>query len=912
MNDVIFNNDVKVTVTQNPEIAEDGDTVEFLATPELLFATEDRTATENYSFTYIWMVSYDGGLSYQKTGIGTDKLTLENINTKIFNNSIYKVKVILEDLEDFLLTENGDRILTQIGEILLFNDNNTLLSAQTDVVTNDTTVTSISNTTDVSNTALNFLNIEGTIDEVAVFDNTITEDVRAEILSLQSRIDINNQAKFVDGEVTESASLPSTPNTDIELPNQTLSIQSECYVAVKKTFGTSPVIQYEVCEPSGASGLFTNCANSSDFNTLTECTLSGACDGNVDLYCEADTGVVEFNNIRFPNCTGNCSCCCDSVENACDTTDIWDKCEETYSQELPSPAYTDGSGVVWKKYNYIPPCGSAINCVTEEYVPSPKFFIANNCSATEGWIDSNSGATVINTALDRKNYCDARCKGDSATADIPGLAMVLTSWFTYLFYQVYYIGGIISGDVFVRTYCNGDGQKNGTLTGSIEKAVIKECKLKVCKQKWVCKGRTDNYSVNNGTETGAHFEFSRVDKDGGPSMTVGGVSIKTDRLVTPNSSHIKNDGPPSYNCDTSGGTISFERKENTCQWKVVGKCCPSGKNCTWTVDETFKLANPGSYPTFTLDATKKTINTDKLYSINRSLPLDFIETKDSCNAKCSGEGCKVYEEWKILSIDPTDVPCNQDFDIVALNEINDGGHGQNGSEIIVATDSKCTQENTPANRKVKIAKIVKRYTHKDPGDKGSYANVMVEVYSKLGYIPGNNQLYFNAYLIKYEEQSVSIPEVMLQIGAINNPNNSPYIKVVKTFNKEKLFRHSAILLTETTPLNRNCDKCSPVYLVSNPSSLAYPCNDRSYVIPGCLDDSGNPLPAAYGGCLKDSSDKTTPINIVLITEIKEPTDLMIKLLDDPNTDYFRTSGAAKAEGLKRVGSTGIVCSGPSI
>jgi hypothetical protein len=106
----------------------------------------------------------------------------------------------------------------------------------------------------------------------------------------------------------------------------------------------------------------------------------------------------------------------------------------------------------------------------------------------------------------------------------------------------------------------------------------------------------------------------------------------------------------------------------------------------------------------------------------------------------------------------------------------------------------------------------------------------------------------------------------------------------------------------------NCDKCKPVYYVSSAQKSDYPCNDALYRIPGCVDANGDPLPYAYGNCLKYSSDKKTPIKIVTVSEIKEPTDDMIKQLGKPNTDFFRTPGEAKAEGTKRVGSTGIVCS----
>ena len=69
MDNIIFDNNIQVVVSQSPTSPADGDTVIFTAQPQVVFATGNRTELENYDFIYTWMVSYDSGLNYQKVYI---------------------------------------------------------------------------------------------------------------------------------------------------------------------------------------------------------------------------------------------------------------------------------------------------------------------------------------------------------------------------------------------------------------------------------------------------------------------------------------------------------------------------------------------------------------------------------------------------------------------------------------------------------------------------------------------------------------------------------------------------------------------------------------------------------------------------------------------------------------------------
>ena len=418
MNEILFNNEIKVSVSQSPENPQDGDTVVFSATSYI--SSVNNAESAGYNFTYIWMVSYDGGISYKKIGINNSTLIIENINSQQFQNNLYKVKIILEDLEDFLLTESGDKILNQIGEILVFNNNTTGLSIQSDPINtvNDNTIaSSVNNSVDNSNTKLDFINLSAVINEAAVFDDTINENTTANVLSSQASLSITDSSQTINGEISLSPTLPDTPQPDIQVPSSTLSIQSaSCWKSIEKTYnpgGTSQVqadIKWTACVKNdrhfpGWWG-WGNCADSNpdepsttDFTSELECVaIKNGCSDTFDtLYCETvpeNEIAVEIHRIISRNQLGQKETfCCYQMVNVCDHKEPIKKCEETELKRNVSPCMD----------------GDTNHCEQEPYQPEdmPKYFIANQC--TSMW--SQQAPDNAERRADKYAYCTSKCDG---------------------------------------------------------------------------------------------------------------------------------------------------------------------------------------------------------------------------------------------------------------------------------------------------------------------------------------------------------------------------------------------------------------------------------------------------------------------------------------------------------------------
>lgn len=1058
MDNIIFDNNIQVIVSQSPTSPADGDTVIFTAQPQVVFATGNRTELENYDFIYTWMVSYDGGLNYQKIGNSNNVLILENINSQQFNNNIYKVKIVLEDLTDFLLTESGDKILNQIGEILLLNNNITALSIQDNAISDDTTVSPATNSADSTNTKLEFVNVSSVINEAAVFDDTINEDTSANVKSSQSALSMTDSSQIIAGDNKIIPTIPDVPNLTIETPSETLSIQDTCYFKTTKTFSAgTATIKYEDCQAGGPTSWFFSCddnnPNTQNYQSKAACTSTGACDVE-EMHCESRNNTLGavIHNIRYrpedvSGHPGNkASFCCDSWTKECSRDDDYDYCQENYlnTQVVLPRRPGDNGNVRAPRGAYSPPCP---DCKTEDYIPNPPFFVANNCTPP--------GGLLYNTELFNnypqdtqdgiiKSHCYSRCKGrhEPVSLDVDGTLLSTTAgtiatygtisgtaaagaaiflassegasigaavggglaiWGTtavvatggiallifglvgciYLFTNSAGAGGSAnnsSGTITVNTYCNSNGSYR--YPPARVPAELKKCVKSVCKESWICEGRTNsgekNYfsrvqkgkgsslslsepqtyanipagatfklgnsiytKTSNGTATvpfedlpiNSRFtinntEYTKTDTytyrsvanptigstlfnnptvsaSIDPNSMTQGVVYPTDKVLSSVDKPFTRDNEaPTFNC-TEGGRVSFRREDGTCRWIVDEICCPSGKRCECVPTQETKDRAQEFNPKIELDASNS-VEFYHLFDIFDIGCLDFVKPAPICNTTCSGEGCNVYVKWSILNSESITTPCNVDYDIRAKTEIKHGGHGKDGDETVVVTDAKCNSlpNRFSLNRTIETYTIVKRYTYEDPGQAGSYENIMSRINSMAG-ISANTTPFVDVFVIKYEEQPKDRDSLA---------DDSPYLKLEQTIRvgnrTEYLYRHSAIVFTEVALLNRECDQCFTAYKVGEPAELPYPCNDRNYVIDDCQDENGNALPPHYGECLKDNSDKTTRIRIVKITEVPID-DQIIDQLDIPDGDYYREIGNAKAEARRRVGSVGIVCADSS-
>lgn len=268
MENLLFDNNIKVTVSQSPTDPTMGDDVTFTANVFFSRPSDEYGVPNTYFFSYTWLVSNDGGNNFYQVGSDLEELVIYSVDQTFFNN-IYKVQVALIDLNNIILTEDGNNLTTQFGEILLGNTSTSSLSIQT--ATNNSSVTNISPiSSNLNIESLDVLNLDSVIGEAAVFDTTITPETSAEVLSGQITLDKFGNSQTITGTpliLTPTEELPD-PIIETELNQQ--NILSGTKFFTKEMQLSAPCdtqLSYDVCIP----------ASNGPYNNLEECLDSGAC-----------------------------------------------------------------------------------------------------------------------------------------------------------------------------------------------------------------------------------------------------------------------------------------------------------------------------------------------------------------------------------------------------------------------------------------------------------------------------------------------------------------------------------------------------------------------------------------------------------------------------------------------------------
>lgn len=225
MDNLFFDNNVSVSVTQNPSLPSEGDDVTFVATAKIDNVTIDSYEYNNptYFFSYTWLVSENNGVSYKQIGSDTETLTIRQISKEAINY-IYKVKVAVIDLNNMLLTEDGDNLTTQYGELLLNNTVSSGINSQT-IVSN---IPKINVSQDTA--SKDIINVQSIIDEHKTYDPLIDDTAAAKIYSLYPSTDEIVAGKKIQGDPDVIVPVESIPDPDIEIPSepQNVRIQAGC------------------------------------------------------------------------------------------------------------------------------------------------------------------------------------------------------------------------------------------------------------------------------------------------------------------------------------------------------------------------------------------------------------------------------------------------------------------------------------------------------------------------------------------------------------------------------------------------------------------------------------------------------------------------------------------------------------
>ena len=86
MDNIIFNDNIEVSITKSPDYPIEGDDVVFTANAYIANVS-DYSIPSNYFFSYTWMESQDGGVTYYKVGQDLEVLTIPSISKSFFNIS---------------------------------------------------------------------------------------------------------------------------------------------------------------------------------------------------------------------------------------------------------------------------------------------------------------------------------------------------------------------------------------------------------------------------------------------------------------------------------------------------------------------------------------------------------------------------------------------------------------------------------------------------------------------------------------------------------------------------------------------------------------------------------------------------------------------------------------------------------
>ena len=100
MDNIIFNDNIEVSITKSPDYPIEGDDIVFTANVRIVNAA-DYSIPDNYFLSYTWMESQDGGATYYKVGQDLENLIISNIS-KVFFNNLYKVQVALVNFENII------------------------------------------------------------------------------------------------------------------------------------------------------------------------------------------------------------------------------------------------------------------------------------------------------------------------------------------------------------------------------------------------------------------------------------------------------------------------------------------------------------------------------------------------------------------------------------------------------------------------------------------------------------------------------------------------------------------------------------------------------------------------------------------------------------------------------------------
>lgn len=852
---ILLSNNIVISVTQFPTDPLPGDTVVFQATQSVENSVEYSDNNNNYFYSYNWLVSRDGGSTYTTAGPDLETLTLENISSSFFNE-IYKLEVTLIDLDNMLLTEDGDVLTGEVGSVLLI-DNNGLLSIQ-NTVNNNASSVSITNT-NTTETAVDLIDSMAVTEELAAFDPLIDAEIADTINSGQGISIRNNVAQNISNDPIDIF-LEDDPLPSVVLPTQTqsINIQSGGYARItnESYVGCNTALKYRECVPY--DDFFH--AGMANYSSLNECVSAGSCnlnstDTDVTISTSDIIGTLpKWKSIRADT---NSFHCCSEPEELC-----------------------KGGIPTCNRGKYEPDEGCTTYDAIEQQQPiagieeDPE--IEQNCACNPAnnsdvklgelsfdTVQDSSGTAVLasspfvivpdplgvrKTGLYRVTGTAARVTGQAAGTvaksgiwRIPGWGIILTLVATVVI-------------IAVIIYINNQ-------------PVEKQLKAFVCFDRYYKR----RYKCGDDI-----IELDSKDKPGGTTDDI----VPANKYYTPNYNCVCKKGSQTY-----GGSINLKKDEdlNSCRWVVTSYTGKAGSSCECSLtngasseggqlNPTYSYSIPAVPTTCDLPAY---VDSGCLFGVSAAEYADCYFKSDKCSAECDGPLCCNSPKSTIFVLSnggSSNKACNQSIPIQLSEDVH----------MRLAACPTPTATNTVTIQQVSITERPRKCGEiADPSKNlfASYNDAKTAAQKQIQ--PGDVLIISKFKPIQDMSKKTELSPEIKRNGIVIAPAlNSYYDTVYDTYEK----------------IGDECDMCKVWYSVAVTGS-SYACDS------GPISCGAHTIPKQ---CNNPSSPDSTAIKIATIDKITSYNFTKLKDMKDNPNEFFPDCGAAtsKAESLV---SKGFIC-----
>lgn len=763
MDNLYFNNNISVTITKSPENPIEGDDVTFTASAVIDQPTSAYTNDSTYFFSYQWMESQDGGVTYYQVGQDLETLTIPNISKTFFNN-LYKVQVALIDLENIILTEDGDNLTTQFGEILIGNNISTNMSIQS---TNNTKLSDaplINANLEIK--ALDIVNLDSIIDEALIYDTTLNDVNKAIVYGGQITINKDNTSQIISGTEKQEISIPELTDPTIEIGANQLSISADgCDVEVH-----TPI----------------SCA------TVRWCKNTPPCDQVCEYPKREVVGTAQnFKRITAESIFGNTYeySCCPSEYNtiseagpaACDTSGA----KAVYQERKPT--LQDGKiypmeGIDEKLWDWKGTGGGGAGTLYR--FPRIEY-------GTEAELDKKCGTDQgrKTTLVDVKSLIKDK-DNILVTADVIILG-VLIGTFTGLFLltgmgTVAIGAGFVIDVVATGAYVWYAGTKTDLVPVLHTQKYQRyynyawECFLPVSKTSIVLSPPVFRPSAG---DSFLPYEADIVFKNWKPERVA---------------------GTPSYSCDEGCSVdIAPAVDSDSCEWVVVKQCGPPNISCRCTLnDGGLDRKAHGLKPTYDF----KIKNNDPDLLFKGSGPLkDCVNIAESCGATCTGINCcgQATTIWDIAS-SAGSVVCNEYKKLFSANTAN-------GSPDIYW---EACPDSTDTSLDIIIVTITERFANCEEKPSGSSFTDVGQAQAYILSLVGDKI----GLAVQFRLQSETDISKWTEYATIRTTDQG----------YQKLYMKNKSFYNGHKWLNKDCDACSKEIYQLNMSNSSYPCYDTLY------------------------------------------------------------------------------------